>query len=226
MSKWVERVVNALCIAVIALSCAAFVRPGGPGATLWTRMKLERAQRAKIRAGWPRVSANTGRLDVGAEAVQLVEYSDYECPFCRKQHAEILRYLAANPRVGLAYRHFPLPIHPAAEGGAIAAMCAQAQGRFREMNDRLFTTEQWRTDRNWLREARRAGVPDTVAFAACVAAPATKAQLAREIEQAHALGVRGTPTWITSSVLRPGFLTAEQLPKLLDGTLPPSPASR
>ncbi len=64
-------------------------------------------------------------------------------------------FIAQNPEVGVAYRHLPLPIHPAAEGAARAAICAQRQRRFEEMHARLFETARWHSDTLWIREGHR-----------------------------------------------------------------------
>ena len=79
---------------------------------------------------------------VGAEAapVQVVVFSDFECPYCRRAAPVLRRVAAAFPNdVSLIWRHFPLGIHPSAPRAAEAAQCAEDQGRFWEFHDALFS---------------------------------------------------------------------------------------
>ncbi|MEN3308552.1 MAG: hypothetical protein V7603_4754 [Micromonosporaceae bacterium] len=75
-----------------------------------------------------------------AAPVTLVEYGDYQCPYCRQAHPVVQQVLAERPdTVRFAYRHFPLTnVHPYAEFAAEAAEAAAARGRFWEMHDWLF----------------------------------------------------------------------------------------
>ncbi|MBI4090954.1 MAG: thioredoxin domain-containing protein, partial [Candidatus Komeilibacteria bacterium] len=79
------------------------------------------------------------RGDVNAE-VTLIEYSDFECPFCARFRPTVTQALAEyQGKVRLVYRHFPLrSIHPQAQKAAEASECASEQGKFWEMHDKLF----------------------------------------------------------------------------------------
>lgn len=222
MSKRTDTILSVLASVMICLSCIAFVRPAGAGGVMWRHWRAEREQRAALRAVWPRITLGSSRLDTSNAQVELVEFSDYECPFCRKQHAAVAAFVAAHPNVGIVYRHFPLPIHPAAEGAARAAVCAEEQQRFRQMQDELFTTSDWQADSNWTREALRAGVPDISRFTSCLAAPGTTARIESDEAAAGKLGVRGTPTWVSVSAVRSGMLEAASLSKFVAGKLAPS----
>ena len=84
------------------------------------------------------------RLKGSADApVQIVEFSDFECPFCRRAEPTIQAVLAKyQGKVSLAYRDFPLnAIHPSAQRAAEASRCAAEQGRFWPYHERLFTSE-------------------------------------------------------------------------------------
>ena len=82
----------------------------------------------------------------------VVEFSDYECPFCARAHEQLALLRAARPDLEIVRRHFPLDaacnpavkrsIHPSACGLARAAICADAQGRFPQMDDALFKNQQ------------------------------------------------------------------------------------
>ena len=75
--------------------------------------------------------------------VTLVEYGDYECPYCGLAHPVVQRILDdLGPRLRFVFRHFPLSqVHPNAEPAAEAAEFAGARGRFWEMHDRLFENQ-------------------------------------------------------------------------------------
>ena len=116
----------------------------------------------------------------------------------------------------MIYRHLPLPFHPAAEGAARASICAERQGRFREMYDRLFGTEAWLSDTNWNREAESAGVPDLGRFGNCLHDIDTDRRLAVDRNLAEALAVAGTPTFVHRKGIFVGILSREAHPRVLD----------
>lgn len=75
--------------------------------------------------------------------VMIVEYSDFQCPYCGRAFPTVNQVLKEyNGKVRLVYKHFPLvSIHPHAEKAAEAAECAKAQGKFWEFHDKLFPTQ-------------------------------------------------------------------------------------
>src|SRR5207302_525955 len=79
--------------------------------------------------------------------IEIVEYSDFECPFCASfatvQMPAIREQLIATGKVRWRYRDFPLPSHQYSRYAALAAQCAGEQGKFWEMHDQLFTNHQW-----------------------------------------------------------------------------------
>ena len=82
----------------------------------------------------------------GAASVVMIEYTDFECPFCAKIATGPMKLLqekyVSSGRVMLVFKHFPLPIHKLAPGASVAASCAGAQGKFWEMHDILFEHER------------------------------------------------------------------------------------
>ena len=96
--------------------------------------------------------------------------------------------------VAVLFRHFPLPMHPYARPAALAAVCAAAQGRFETFYDALYNLQDSLGHMPWLRYAVRAGVPDTAAFATCVADSAGVARLTDDQAAGNKLQVEGTPT--------------------------------
>jgi hypothetical protein len=126
--------------------------------------------------------------------VTLVEYADYECPYCGQLH-EVLSRLRTpyGDRLRLVFRNFPLTsVHPHATQAALAAEAAGGQDRFWQMHDQLFT-HQRKLDRTGLVEAaERVGLePATVTGQV---AHAYTDRLEADVDSARRSGVRGTPT--------------------------------
>jgi len=132
----------------------------------------------------------------GAKA-QLIEFADFECPFCGSFHKTLKAIRDRYPdQVSLEYVHFPIPGHRFALPAARVAECANDQGRFEPMYDQLFEGQDQFGLKPWDDYATAAGVPDTAAFDACI----KKTDPIPRVEEGKALGakldVRGTPTVI------------------------------
>ncbi len=136
--------------------------------------------------------------------VTIVEFADFECPYCRMEEPVLTAVAAAYPEdVRVVFKHFPLPpsIHPHARQAAIAAECAHAQGRFWELHDLLLTTEL--DDATLQADAARAGL-DTAAWETCFAAAATSARVDADVTLGTSLGIRGTPSLVVNGSLVEG----------------------
>src|ERR1700739_2545334 len=82
---------------------------------------------------------DAARLGPANAPVQLVEFADFECPYCIKVHSELQKLKAEfGDRISLVYKDFPLPMHAHAQKAAEAARCAGAQDKFWPYHDRLF----------------------------------------------------------------------------------------
>lgn len=126
--------------------------------------------------------------------VTLVVFSDFECPFCAK-FAQTIKEIEGEMggRVRVAWKSMPLPFHPHAEPAARAALAAARQGRFWEMHDRLFANARALTDPDLEQHAAAIGL-DLARFRADLQSAPITEQVARDRQQAAALGVTGTPT--------------------------------
>lgn len=127
--------------------------------------------------------------------VTIVEYSDFHCPFCRSVQPTLTTLLDRyKGKVRLVYKHLPLDsLHPQARRVSEAAYCAGRQGRFWEFHDAVYAdTSSDASDATLDRYARAAGL-DARAFAACLAAPDTRAAVQRDVQQGTELGLAGTP---------------------------------
>jgi protein-disulfide isomerase len=130
-------------------------------------------------------------------AVKIVEFSDFECPFCKDAAVTLATLQARYPhRIAVIYRHLPLRIHPNSRAAALAAECAAAQHRFEQYYTVLFAHQDSIGIRSWGRFALDAGVRDTAALNACIGGEWARARIAEDIASASRLQLTGTPTLI------------------------------
>jgi protein-disulfide isomerase len=126
--------------------------------------------------------------------VTIVEFADFECPFCQRIAPELDElWEKRKDAVRFVYKFMPLPMHPHSEPAARAAIAAQAQGKFWEMDRELFANGTHLEDPDLDTYARAVGL-DLDRFHADMAAPATKARIDADRKLADDLGVKGTPT--------------------------------
>ncbi|MGH7438130.1 MAG: DsbA family protein, partial [Polyangiaceae bacterium] len=126
--------------------------------------------------------------------VTVVEFADFECPFCQKLAPELDALLEKRSgKVRFVYKFMPLSMHPHGESAARAAIAAQAQGKFWEMHHQLFANGTHLEDADLDTYAKGLGL-DMTRFHADLQSPATKARLDADRKLADDLGVKGTPT--------------------------------
>jgi protein-disulfide isomerase len=144
--------------------------------------------------------------------VTLVEYGDYECPYCGAAHSEVkhvVREMGDDLR--FAYRHFPLSqIHPHAYQAAEAAEAAGVQGRFWEMHDLLFENQDRLSLRDVLTLATALGL-DLERFVGDLRAHAHADRLREDFLSGIRSGVNGTPTFFVNGVRHDGGFDRESL---------------
>ena len=127
--------------------------------------------------------------------VTIVEFSDFQCPFCARVNATLEQLLRDYPNnVRILFRHNPLPFHNNAAPAAEAAVAAKKQGKFWEMHDKLFA-DQSDLERPALElHAVQLGL-DLTAFRAALDTHAGKARVDEDLALGRQLGVRGTPNF-------------------------------
>jgi protein-disulfide isomerase len=205
----------ALNLAVVATLGILVLRPGGVLRNAIDGRRESAKVRSEIREAWHRLISEGERLDSGGGPVVLVEFSDYECGYCEKQHHRFGEFLSSNPPVGIVFRHLPIAGHRAAPGAARAAICAGRQGAFASLHAHLFADSVWKVDTNWTRVARQSKVPDLTAFAECLSSPETAARLREDLELAQSLDITGTPTFVHRRGIHTGMLSDSALGTLV-----------
>lgn len=150
--------------------------------------------------------------------VTIVEFADFQCPYCSRAAATVHRVLAAYPgKVRLVFRHLPLSFHPLAPRAAEAAACADEQGRFWEMHDALFDSSELEPDA--LKAHATALGLDSARFDECLDSGRTAAVVKRDVDAAHALGISGTPAFFINGRALSGAQPEEAFRKLIDEEL-------
>jgi len=166
---------------------------------------------------WARVSAG-GRWQGRPDApVRIVEFSDFQCPFCARTHPAVDAVQRRHPeRVAVLFRHFPIQsIHPYARPAAIAAECAAEQGRFAEFASRLFAQQDSIGSKPWARFAAGAGVADAAAFDRCVRDSTTVARVDADTRLGVETDLEVTPTLVINGTMYPGSISEAALDSLV-----------
>jgi protein-disulfide isomerase len=155
--------------------------------------------------------------------VTIVEFSDFQCPFCTRAEAVVAEVLRAYPdKIRLVYRDFPLPNHSDAPKAAEAAHCAGDQGKYWEMHAKLFANQQSLDVKSLKGHAKAIGL-DTARFDKCLDS-GEKAKLVEEGKQAGtALGVTGTPAFFVNGILVSGAQPFEAFKEIIDAELASAP---
>jgi protein-disulfide isomerase len=185
--------------------------------------RLKAATRVEILLEPPRVSVSVpeGAPTLGpAQApVQIVEFSDFQCPYCA-QVAPVLRALPGTygDKVRIIFRNFPLVIHPQAVGAAEAAQCAHVQGKFWEYHDRLFANQQALGPDDLKRQAATVGL-DASAFGACLDGHTFAGAVEADAREAQRYGVSATPTFFINGRFVSGALSREAFQQIIDEEL-------
>lgn len=153
-------------------------------------------------------------------AVTILEFSDFQCPYCKVASETLKQVLAAYPKdVRLVYREFPLrDIHKDAQYAAEAAECAGDQGKFFEMHDAIFA-DQTKLDKDSI--AKDAGnlKLDMAKFNECLASGKFKAKIDADVKSGTDFGVSGTPALFIGDRFVSGGSKIEDLKSLIDGLL-------
>ena len=151
--------------------------------------------------------------------ITIVEFSDFQCPFCTRAEDTIDQVLAQyGDRVRLVFRDFPLSIHPLAEGAAIAADCAREQGKYWEMNRALYANQSKLSAPDLAATAATLGL-DVERFNACMASPESRAEVAKDTADGQALGISGTPTFFINGVMIVGARELDVFTRTIDREL-------
>jgi len=152
--------------------------------------------------------------------VTIVEFSDYQCPYCKRAEPVIKQVLERYPeQVRFVYRHFPLDrIHPQARPAAEAAACADEQGLFWEFHEQLFAPDAKFDDTALEAYAVEAGV-DMDGFRSCLGERRTQALVEGDLQAGRSAGVSGTPAFFVNGIRLTGARPFDEFVELIEQEL-------
>ena len=170
---------------------------------------------------FPRVDVaaiGPARGPVGAP-VTIVVFSDFQCPFCAKANPTIQQVFETyGDKVRLVFRDFPLTIHPLAEKAAEAGHCAEEQGKFWEMHDRLFANQDHLAVVDLKGHAREIGL-DGAKFDSCLDSGRMAERVRENFAAGEMAGVEGTPAFFINGVVLSGAQPFGEFKRLIDAEL-------
>jgi len=154
--------------------------------------------------------------------VKIVEFSDFECPYCARFHSETYptieeKYIKTG-KVQFFYRHVPLEMHPNAKSAAIAAECAALQGKFTAMHDILYKNTENLTAKDLKSYAAEIGLNQTQ-FDDCFDNKKTEDRINSDIQIAGTVGISATPTFFINGKIVAGALPASSFEQTIDALL-------
>lgn len=151
--------------------------------------------------------------------VTIVEFSDFQCPYCVKAEPTVKEVVAAYPgKVRLVYRDYPLPGHPLAPKAAEAAHCAGDQGKYWQMHDRLFAAGGKLEVESLKGYAKEVGL-DAAKFDACLDSGEKASVVAFHKKAGDEAGVNGTPAFFINGRLISGAQPVEAFKQAIDAEL-------
>jgi protein-disulfide isomerase len=206
----------------------------------WKRAKIQEGRQALLRKlrqeaaveillEPPRFAVDTAgapRLGPPAAPVTIVEFSDYQCPYCRAMQP-VLEQLAGKygDRLSLVVKNFPLAnLHPQAPTAAEAALCAGEQGKYWDYRKALYESKA--LDAETVSELARQVDLDAEAFRGCVASRRQKPRVEQDAAEGQQLGVSGTPAYFVNGVFLSGVQPLAAFEKLIEAELQSAAAGR
>ena len=184
--------------------------------------RLKTSTPVRITLAPPRLTVSDGGRPAKGPAnapIQLIEFSDFECPFCFRANPTIAQVISTyGDRVRLVYRHYPLPNHPNARPAAEASACANEQGKFWEYHDRLFANQSQLSGDDLKKHAAALGL-DASKFNACLDSRRFQKDVEDDVAAAQLVGVSGTPHFFINGRPLSGAQPFEAFKEVIDDEL-------
>ncbi|MCF7900957.1 DsbA family protein [Candidatus Woesearchaeota archaeon] len=200
--------------AVLAILLLISIFTAGFG-IIKTNGKTTKTQGTNLAAGAKETGTLTGNVPTvnfkGAHMkgdenapVTIVEWSDFECPFCARFYSQTYGQIVSNyvdsGKVKIVFKHFPLGFHAQAQKAAEASECAGEQGKFWEMHDMLFEKGVTGSVAGFKKYAADLGL-DTTKFDSCLDTGKYASKVSADMAEGQASGVTGTPGFIVQGEL-------------------------
>lgn len=141
--------------------------------------------------------------------VTIVEFFDYNCPYCRRAGEQVHEALAADPNIRVVYREWPI-LGDGSVIAARAALAARTQDAYGALHEALMTAQGRLDEARVMAIAADLGL-DTDRLRADMNAPEVDAHIETSMQLANALGFTGTPSFVIGETLAPGLIEADQI---------------
>ena len=189
---------------------------------------IEQQFQHAVKQGWAKIyltPPNDFHLEAGIGTAMLwsdenktarvfvLEYSDFQCPFCKRVQKTLQKIRNKYPHaVQFGYRHFPLPFHEAAKSFAQAVECARDQNKFWELQGWFYENlTQTSTDKEVLEAAQISGVKDIDEFKSCWKNGKYEKRVEKDIKDGVEIGIQGTPTFLLGSYDRESGIVSGEM---------------
>ena len=154
--------------------------------------------------------------------VTIIEFSDYECPFCGRFYQNTMPQLISEyidtGKAKLIFRDFPLSFHKSAQKASEAAECAGDQGKYYEMHDKIFENQQSITVSDLKVYAEQIGLK-VDEFNVCLDTDKHKDEVLQDFRDGQKAGVSGTPSFFINGKMLVGAQPFEAFKKIIDDEL-------
>jgi protein-disulfide isomerase len=156
---------------------------------------------------------------VNPATVTIVEYSDFQCPYCLRVRPTLQKVLEDYPQqVNHVFKHFPLSFHKEAMNAHKAVAAAGEQGKFWEMHDEIFESPKDLAPETMQKHAQKLGL-DMAKFDADYASEATAKKISDDQKEGRSIGVRGTPAFFVNGKYMAGAQPYEAFKREVDAAL-------
>jgi protein-disulfide isomerase len=170
----------------------------------------------------PRIEVDATGPSMGPDdaAVTIIEFSDFQCPYCQRVVPTLHQIMEKYPeQVRVVFRHLPLHrIHARAQAAAEASACADDQGKFWDYHDLVFQNNRQLADEDLERYATEAGL-EMDDYRQCVADRKFQQEVEADANTAQSLGLSGTPAFFVNGIPLTGALPLDQFVSVIDGEL-------
>lgn len=152
--------------------------------------------------------------------ITIVEFADFQCPYCRASVYPVRQLLREYPnQIRLVFRHFPIrSVHALAETAALAGTCAHDQGKFWALHDAVYNQQDSLTRESLDAIAQSVGL-DMNRFDLCLSNRTFLEYVQRDFSDGVQLGARGTPTWIINGQTLQGALPLQTWKQVIDSLI-------
>lgn len=171
----------------------------------------------------PKIKDDDPQIGLKETKVKVVLFSDFQCPYCKTFYDSYKKAISEyKDRVLFAYKHLPLDFHKQAMNAAVAADCAEEQGKFWEMADRLYSSQSdWQNTEGTAKFKTYAATLglNAAKFNQCVDENKPKNKIEADQKMAQEFGISGTPAFFVNDQFFGGVVSYDELKKTLDEEL-------